>query len=55
MTAVVRVLAPVVRFVAADDAYGAGGEYFLGVVSGRAPWFAYDRHGFPDDLGDLCG
>ena len=38
------------RFVAADDVHGAGVEYFLGIASGSAQWFAYDRHGFPDDL-----
>jgi CubicO group peptidase (beta-lactamase class C family) len=38
------------RFVAADDAHGAGVEYFLGIGSGSAQWFAYDRHGFPYDL-----
>ena len=38
------------RFVAADDAHGSGVEYFLGIGSGGAQWFAYDRHGFPDDL-----
>jgi CubicO group peptidase (beta-lactamase class C family) len=47
------------RFVAADDAHGAGVEYFLGLESGSAQWFAYDRHGFPEDLAarvdDDCG
>jgi CubicO group peptidase (beta-lactamase class C family) len=38
------------RFVAVDDARGAGVEYFLGIGSGKAQWFAYDRYGFPDDL-----
>lgn len=38
------------RFVAADDVRGAGVEYFLGIGSGRAQWFAYDRYGFPDDV-----
>jgi hypothetical protein len=38
------------RFVIADDFHGAGVEYFLGIGSGSAQWFAYDRHGFPDDL-----
>lgn len=46
------------RFVAANDAHGAGVEYFLGVGSGSAQWFAYDRYGFPADLavrvGDDC-
>jgi hypothetical protein len=47
------------RFIAADDAHGAGVEYFLGLASGKAQWFAYDRYGFPDDLAvrvdDDCG
>lgn len=47
------------RFIAADDAQGAGVEYFLGIGSGKAQWFAYDRYGFPDDLAvrvdDDCG
>jgi hypothetical protein len=38
------------RFVTADDAHGGGVEYFLGIGSGSAQWFAFDRHGFPDDL-----
>lgn len=38
------------RFVPADDASGAGVEYFLGMGSGSAQWFAYDSYGFPDDL-----
>lgn len=46
------------RFVPADDASGAGVEYFLGVESGSAQWFAYDSYGFPEDLavrvGDDC-
>lgn len=41
-----------------SDAYGAGVEYFLGIASGGAQWFAYDHYGFPDDLavrvGDHC-
>jgi CubicO group peptidase (beta-lactamase class C family) len=38
------------RFVAASDAHSGSVEYFLGVRSGSAQWFAYDRHGFPQDL-----
>jgi D-alanyl-D-alanine carboxypeptidase len=38
------------RFLTDDDTRGAGVEYFLGLESGRAQWFAHDRHGFPDDL-----
>lgn len=38
------------RFVAVDDAHGAGVEYFLGIGSGSAQWSAHDRHGFPDDV-----
>lgn len=38
------------QFVAADDTHLTGVEYFLGIGSGGAQWFAYDRHGFPDDV-----
>ena len=38
------------RFVSADEAHDAGVEYFLGIESGSAQWFAYDRYGFPDDV-----
>lgn len=38
------------RFIAAGDADGAGVEYFLGIGSKKAQWFAYDYYGFPEDL-----